>query len=102
MPPCTVHVVLTLADCVADGGHYYSKYSLNKSLAAGIREHVFGNSDTNTQYPMAEFILHNLVDGYVRDIQALGSDGESVDLEGKMLADCCSSPRRLRGAHGRH
>ena len=76
MPPGTVHIVTTLVDSFVEGGHFYSKHSLIKSLEAGIRENKSGAYDVNTEHICAEFILHALVEAYANDIKASDPKGD--------------------------
>jgi len=78
MPPGTIHTVISLTDCLTEGGHFYSAHSLVKSLDAGVREHLRGASDTNTQHISAELILHSLLEGYMTDLAMLRPDADSL------------------------
>lgn len=73
MPPGTVHAVLTVADCLAEGGHFYSALSMTQSMRAGLREMQSGSGDTNTQHIAAEQILQKVVQCYDMDITASGA-----------------------------
>lgn len=66
MPPGTVHCVLTIRDCFAVGGHFYTKWSLGASFEAGIRENLSGIYDTNTQHIASEVILHAMLQFYMQ------------------------------------
>ncbi|KAH8115489.1 hypothetical protein DFH11DRAFT_1725722 [Phellopilus nigrolimitatus] len=55
MPPGMPHIVLTLKDCLAIGGHYYNTAMYWRSLLALTWEHYFGAFITNTEHPKSPF-----------------------------------------------
>lgn len=57
MRPGTVHVVYTLQDSIAVGGHFYTPNTMFNSYMAGIHEHSLGRYSTNTEHLAAEGIL---------------------------------------------
>ncbi|KAF8575324.1 hypothetical protein K439DRAFT_1623701 [Ramaria rubella] len=74
MPPGTVHIVLTVKAAVAEGGHFYSKYSLIQSFMTGLWERRNGAQDTNTQHIGSELVLQGLASSYVDVIQDISPD----------------------------
>lgn len=59
--PGTIHFVVTLEqDCIALGGHYYSKSTFTNTLKAHITEHFFGTSITNNEHSECGIILFKL------------------------------------------
>ncbi|KAF8572909.1 hypothetical protein K439DRAFT_1625447 [Ramaria rubella] len=74
MPPGTVHIVLTVKVAVAEGGHFYSKYSLIQSFMTGLQERRNGAQDTNTQHIGSELVLQGLASSYVDVIQDMSPD----------------------------
>ncbi len=64
MRPGTPHFVVTVEDCMAIGGHFYSKENFLATLQAIALEHCMGVSITNTEHPTAPLILFKLMNEY--------------------------------------
>lgn len=64
MRPGIIHFVVTLEDCLAVGGHFYSSLCYRDSLRAAVLEHYFGDSITNTEHPRCGVAFFKAVCGY--------------------------------------
>lgn len=64
MRPGQEHLVYTLEDCIARGGHFYTHKTLEYSFFAGIREALHGQSSTNDMDDTAETVLQWLLSSY--------------------------------------
>jgi hypothetical protein len=57
MRPGTVHAVVTIEDCLAMGGHFYSAANYIDTLKAIIVEKHIGNKLANTQHVRSSLAL---------------------------------------------
>jgi len=60
MRPGTPHFVVTLEDCLAVGGHFFSMCTMQRTLRSLLAEHYLGNVLTNTMLETAPLILLKL------------------------------------------
>ncbi|KIJ26421.1 hypothetical protein M422DRAFT_272524, partial [Sphaerobolus stellatus SS14] len=56
MPPGVPHWVLSVTQCLAEGGHYYLKACFYKSFLIGLQQHCLEDMETNTSH-FGDFIL---------------------------------------------
>ncbi|KAF8581162.1 hypothetical protein K439DRAFT_1619233 [Ramaria rubella] len=77
MRPGREHLVYTLEDSILRGGHFYSKVTLRRLLKAGLQEHWWGCSSTNTEHLASESILYRLVQHYSHCL-AMKDDDDNV------------------------
>ncbi|KAF8575368.1 hypothetical protein K439DRAFT_1623638 [Ramaria rubella] len=80
MRPGREHLVYTLEDSILRGGHFYSKVTLRRSLKAGLQEHWWGCSSTNTEHLASESILYQLVQHYSHCL-AMKDDDDNVHVD---------------------
>ncbi|KAF8576324.1 hypothetical protein K439DRAFT_1622930 [Ramaria rubella] len=81
MHPGREHLVYTLEDSILRGGHFYSKVTLWQLLKAGLQEHWWGRSSTNTDHLASESILYRLVQHYSHCLAMKDNDDNvHVDL----------------------
>ncbi|KAF8574675.1 hypothetical protein K439DRAFT_1624142 [Ramaria rubella] len=81
MRPGREHLVYTLEDSILRGGHFYSKVTLWRLLKAGLQEHWWGCSSTNTEHLASESILYRLVQHYSHCLAMKDNDDNvHVDL----------------------
>jgi hypothetical protein len=64
MRPGTRHFVVTVEDCLAVGGHFYNKETIDRTAISIVYQHYLGVSITNTEHSDAVFILMKLVHRY--------------------------------------
>ncbi len=50
MHPGTTHFVVSVEDCLAVGGHFYSAPTLDKTMCSLVQEHFLGHLITNTMH----------------------------------------------------
>ncbi len=74
MRPGTPHFVMMVEDCVAVGGHFYSKENFFATLQAIALEHCMGISITNTEHPTVPLILFKLLTEYSELLQSADFD----------------------------
>lgn len=60
MHPNTSHIVFTIKECVAGGGHFYSLNHLEQTLVARLREHYYGPSTFNSVQPGSQNMIIRL------------------------------------------
>ncbi|KIJ36801.1 hypothetical protein M422DRAFT_260901 [Sphaerobolus stellatus SS14] len=70
MPPGTLHWVLSVTQCLAEGGHYYLKPCFYKSFLIGLQECRLEDMETNTSHVMAENILHGILAAYYTEFDS--------------------------------
>jgi hypothetical protein len=76
MGPGKVHAVMSLTDCVTEGGHFYLEDLLTNTLATRLNEHRFGHTNTNTEHVTAELFLQGGVRMLYAQLQNIGVTGE--------------------------
>lgn len=78
MKPGQKHIVATIEDSIAFGGHFYSLDSMGATLRAMVYEHESVRVAANTEHPRAYIQLIQLVMG-IRDCIERGAKwfGES-------------------------
>jgi hypothetical protein len=69
MRPGTEHIVYTVEDAIARGGHFYTHHTLTRSLFVGIRESLHGRTSTNDTYLTAETVFHKIMRHYYKQFE---------------------------------
>lgn len=64
MRPGQPHFVVTLNDCLAVGGHFYSSTNYSGTLRSLVTEHYVGRLVTNTEHTTSPIVLFKLLDGH--------------------------------------
>lgn len=72
MRPGTPHIVITVEDCFAVGGHFYNRRNLTATLHALICEHFNGKYITNVEHSNAGLILFKMVNDYLSKLDDSG------------------------------
>lgn len=54
------HKVVTLEEAIVLGGHGYGFDALERCLMAGLREHFWGDTSTNTEHLLSEGMVYRL------------------------------------------
>ena len=95
MRPNRPHMVFTLEDSIVVGGHFYCPSTFGQSLKAGLCEHFFSHTSTNTEHLASEVILHRAIKYYRHCMEAatLSQSGS-----GKVLLVIKSSHRPDKSA----
>ncbi|KLO05144.1 hypothetical protein SCHPADRAFT_947151 [Schizopora paradoxa] len=65
MHPGVPHFVISLNDCLAVGGHFFSSALFSKSLRAIVVEHYFGKDITNTEHLSSGLAFFKATAGYL-------------------------------------
>lgn len=95
MRPGTRHMVLTVDDSFALGGHFYSKSTLTATLRSIVYEHYFGPYITNSGHLTSASILFRLVASYRRVIM----NGQSVICACTLFAFSCTEANLVSPSH---
>jgi len=84
MRPGREHVVWTLEDVIVEGGHFYSAETFTRSLQAGIREHLWGRYNTNTDHLASEGLVCRMLSRYRTLLRLMDEDDT---IQGKPFID---------------
>ncbi|KAF8584125.1 hypothetical protein K439DRAFT_1616915 [Ramaria rubella] len=79
MRPGAEHIVYTLQNCITEGEHFYAPTSFTHSLTAGVKEHLFGRTSTNTEHLASETIFHRAAQYYSRML-CLHEEDPTIDV----------------------
>ena len=75
MRPGTAHAVVTVEDCLAVGGHFYSNAAYELTLKCLMHEHYAGTEITNASHPTAPVYAMKTLGYYHSWMLSQGKDG---------------------------